>query len=103
MSKLYTEEQVKRAYFKGASDCHDKCINRNWRGVELAVDVKHLEELNDEYINSLTPIQLPTDEEIEESANGYIVSKWEYAQDENKESFIEGAKWMRDRVGEQGR
>ena len=53
MSKLYTEEQVKRAYFKGASDCHDKCINRNWRGVELAVDVKHLEELNDELYNML--------------------------------------------------
>ena len=73
--KLYTEEQVNKAmldYIQG--------ITR--------IDI----------FNSLTPIELPSDEEIEKFANEYVKNKWEYAQDENKESFVECAKWMRDKI-----
>jgi len=50
---LYTEEQVKKAYFKGAADVHDKCTDRTWRGVETKVDIELLKKLNAEYIQSL--------------------------------------------------
>ena len=50
---LYTEEQVREAYFKGATDVHDKCTDRTWRGVETKVDIELLKKLNDEYIQSL--------------------------------------------------
>jgi hypothetical protein len=50
---LYTEEQVKEAYFKGATDVHDKCTDRTWRGVETKVDIELLKKLNAEYILSL--------------------------------------------------
>jgi len=50
---LFTEEQVKKAYFKGAADVHDKCTDRTWRGVETRVDIKLLKKLNAEYIQSL--------------------------------------------------
>ena len=50
---LYTEEQVKEAYYQGAADVHDKCIHRTWRGVETKVDIEVLKKLNAEYIQSL--------------------------------------------------
>jgi len=50
---LYTEEQVREAYFKGATDVHDKCTDRTWRGVETKVDIELLKKLNAEYIQSL--------------------------------------------------
>jgi len=50
---LYTEEQVRKAYFKGAADVHDKCTDRTWRGVETKVDIELLKKLNAEYIQSL--------------------------------------------------
>jgi len=50
---LYTEEQVRKAYFKGAADVHDKCTDRTWRGVETKVDIELLKKLNTEYIQSL--------------------------------------------------
>jgi hypothetical protein len=50
---LYTMEQVREAYFKGATDVHDKCTDRTWRGVETKVDIELLKKLNAEYIQSL--------------------------------------------------
>ena len=50
---LYTEEQVRKAYFKGAADVHDKCTDRTWRGIETKVDIELLKKLNAEYIQSL--------------------------------------------------
>jgi len=50
---LYTEEQVRKAYYKGAADVHDKCTDRTWRGVETKVDIELLKKLNTEYIQSL--------------------------------------------------
>lgn len=73
--KLYTEEQVRKAYYKGASDCHDKCIKRNWRGVELKVSIEELKNLCDEYIQSSNPIELPSDEEIERIEQLEVLAK----------------------------
>ena len=75
--KLYTEEQVIELLE------HHGVLPKIW--------IKH-------YLNELKPIELPSDEEIEKFANKYVKNKWEYAQDENKESFIECAKWMRDKI-----
>ena len=50
---LYTEEQVRKAYYQGATDVHDKCTDRTWRGVETKVDIELLKKLNAEYIQSL--------------------------------------------------
>ena len=30
--KLFTVEDMKKAYYKGAAECHDKTTIRNWRG-----------------------------------------------------------------------
>ena len=50
---LYTEEQIRKAYYQGAADVHDKCTDRTWRGVETKVDIELLKKLNAEYIQSL--------------------------------------------------
>ena len=74
MSKLYTEEQVRKAIALGYDWCHQKHIPDDF--------------MIDNFINSLTPIQLPTDEEVEERAERNI----------SPFSFIDGAKWMRDKI-----
>ena len=72
MSKLYTEDQVikltKAAYAAGEN--HNKFIFK----MEL---------------NNLTPIELPTDEEIKRNS-----MLWGYA----GEFYYKGAKWMRDKI-----
>jgi len=82
--KLYTEEQViemtKAAFTSG---------------------LNHNPFIFSEELKNITPIELPSDEEIEKFANEYVKNKWEYAQDENKESFLDGAKCMRDKIQEQ--
>lgn len=73
--KLYTEEQVreilKKAFWQDFNDG----------------------DTEDNLINELTPIELPTDEEIDNEfapANEII--------DEVTYMFIEGVKWMRDKI-----
>lgn len=78
--KLYTEERVKEAlklakwYFAFTEKGHDAIL-------EL-----------------IKPIELPSDEEIEKKADEYVENKWEYAQDECKETFTDCAKWLRDKI-----
>ena len=91
MSKLYSEEQVKQMIEKSRET-----------------------GLTTEYLILTTPsIQLPTDEEIEEGANIQYAEQDKSFEnstetfpfnDSNllKVGFMDGAKWMRDRVGEQG-
>jgi len=57
--------------------------------------MKH-EDAN-EYINSITPIQLPSDEEIEEQSWGYreVTKDMEIPPNED---WSNGAKWMRDKI-----
>ena len=82
MSKLYTESEVRKA-IKLAQECDSDCGGVYFYSTETQV------------IDELTPIELPSDEEIEEVAEKTLSV--------NFLSFIEGAKWMRDKIkgGEQ--
>lgn len=66
--KLYTEEQVREAIK----------MTRNEYPFRYVQDI----------INDLTPIELPSDEEINDYANDNVESI----------SFVNGAKWMRDKT-----
>ena len=73
--KLYTEKQVREILKKGF-----------WQDFNDG-------DTEDNLISELTPIELPTDEEIDNEfapANEII--------DEVTYMFIEGAKWMRDKI-----
>jgi hypothetical protein len=74
--KLYTEEQVRKAYNEGC-----------WNGFNEVSDKE------DFTINSLKPIELPSDEEIEEMGKDVIVYN-----DTKRGWFIEGLKFMRDKI-----
>ena len=75
--KLYTEEQVRVVYNLGFSDA-----NNNFGRKE------------DETINFFTPIELPSDEEINEmSIKIFVHSIPDY-----EEGFIDGAKWMKEQI-----
>ena len=70
--KLYTEEQMIQAY-------------------ELGLGLTH-EEVMEQFV----PIQLPSDEEIENNAySDRNVNYWEH---EQQIGFQRGAKWMRDKI-----
>ena len=49
---------------------------------------KHLYNHSDEFFEKLTPIELPSDEEIQQES---LKSDFEY-------TFRNGAKWMRDKI-----
>ncbi len=69
--KLYTEEQVREAFTKGiryASSIHLASFSEQYKYIDKIIDL-------------LTPIELPSDEEIEETFTFYP-------------QMIEGAKWM---------
>ena len=72
--KLYTEEQVIRAIQFGYCDVPDVTP--------------------EEYVDSLTPIELPSDEEIEQEAYYKVSDHTEnpYA------SFKSGAKWIKEHI-----
>jgi len=73
--KLYTEEEIKR-------------------GLDNPVS---FDMTTDEFISSLSPIELPSDEEIDEESpyvpNDASIDFWSH-----KEGFVDGAKWMRDKI-----
>ena len=75
--KIYTEEQVRQAYNLGFVDGYD---------VE--------EKCENSAISLLTPIELPSDEEIDEKSH-YKISN-------NTKTpnwyFIAGAKWMKEQI-----
>jgi len=70
--KLYTEEQVKEAMLKYTSGSTPTMV---------------------QVFDSLTPIELPSDEEIE-----YELAFPNELMNEVTYMFIEGAKWMRDKL-----
>ena len=74
MSKLYTKEM----FLIAAEKCEVSII-----------DAKHIMQYIDEYV---TPIQLPTDEEIEDVAYESFIT------DSAKMGFAKGAQWMRDKI-----
>jgi hypothetical protein len=73
--KLYTEEQMRVVYNLGFSDS-----NNNFGRKE------------DETINFFTPIELPSDEEIEERAIDNSAGMF------GKSLFEEGAEWMKEQI-----
>ena len=88
--KLYTEEQVKETFYKGikyAQSIHPASIEYHNQYV-------------DGIINSLTPIELPSDEEIKtESHNHYLKGQLyiEPASD-TEYAFKKGAKWLKGQI-----
>ena len=78
--KLYTEEQVKEAYLEGWNDGkHD--------------NIGYI----DRVIESLTPIELPSDEEIEEASPRLVQGVNDYYVG-HKGGFIDGADWMKEQI-----
>ena len=88
--KLYTEEQLRQAYNAGI-------IHGYSQGIEKENNL----------INSILPIKLPSDEEInkkaydwcrvEDDENGFIRAGDDYDIKELP-SFIGGAKWMKEQI-----
>ena len=68
--KLYTEEQVREAYNKGRTD---------W--------IEEIEDCN--ILSDLTPIELPSDEEIEKESSKWIAPS---------QAFRKGAKWIKEQI-----
>ena len=69
--KLYTEEKLRQSF--------------------IAVDPLKYEQDANEYMDLLTPIELPSDEEIEKEVEDYLYKN-------NKMNFINGAKWMKEQI-----
>ena len=70
--KLYTEEQVKEAMIKYASP---------------------IRPLIAQVLDGLTPIELPSDEEIAIKSIDYTEKRYSY-----KGTFQKGAKWMKEKI-----
>ena len=71
--KLYTKEM----FLIAAEKCEVSMI-----------DAEHIMKYIDEYV---TPIELPSDEEINEKVKDFMFEK-------NKEVFYNGAKWMKEQI-----
>ena len=91
MSKLYTEEQVRKAWNTAYADA-------------LSLDNENYEpEFYSDFIASLTPIELPSDEEIEDIAKDKInlsndcFGQYDFTSGK-QDGFIDGAIWMRDKI-----
>ena len=74
--KLYTKEM----FLQAAEKCEVSMI-----------DAKHIMKYIDKYV---TPIELPSDEEIEKETKDFMFEK-------NKEVFYNGAKWMKEQIFKQ--
>jgi hypothetical protein len=82
--KLYTEEQVRQAFRSGE-------LNEGCTALQVNID---------DFIDSLNPIELPTNEEIEKSAEYFSDnhSIYDTAKDDTLYGFREGAKWVMKRI-----
>lgn len=78
--KLYTEEQVRKA-IELAQECEHEC-----GGV-------YFDYTETEIIERLTPIELPSDEEIKDQANKVHNELFDEFY-----SYTDGAKWLRDKI-----
>jgi hypothetical protein len=76
--KLYTEEQVRKAINDGSLYSY---INGDF-------EFKNSE---DDIINALTPIELPSDEDIYSFLRGKKMYECDW-------EFIKGAKWMKEQI-----
>ena len=86
--KLYTEEQVRKAMNDYANTSSDLDYVMD---VEMAI------------IEQLTPIELPSDEEIEKRAESYCDEVFSTgmlhgASNHTRQGYIQSAKWMKDKI-----
>lgn len=79
--KLYTEEQVKRA-IELARECDSDCFGLDFNN-----------GTTDEIVGELTPIELPSDDEIFEYVKFMPTSLFHFQQ---------GAKWVIEQIKQQG-
>jgi hypothetical protein len=81
--KLYTEEQMRESFRKG------------FLYAQNFVENEH------NFIHSLTPIKLPSDEEIQNKGECVFNNAGHniYNHYNTIPSWVEGAKWMRDKIG----
>ena len=88
--KLYTEEQVKMA-------------------IQMADKYNYLITLEEcGILNQLTPIELPSDEEIDRESevlypinkggSMWMPSRYDIDKKNRQEGFLDGARWMRDKI-----
>ncbi len=84
--KLYTEEQVKSAFRIG--------LRENY------IDEQDAENFANKGIKYLTPIELPSDEEIESGMNQRLFLSDKHLQFNagTKAGFKLGAKWMKEQI-----
>ena len=91
MSKLYTEEQVKDLnYWKNNAE-------EDYLTTPISV-LKYISELE-----KLTPIELPSDEEIEKRAESYCDEVFSTgmlhgASNHTRQGYIQSAKWMKEQI-----
>ena len=87
--KLYTEEQVKDAFIRG--------VLKGMSGSTLSTY-----ELFEMYISELTPIELPSDDEIKSYSNRYSTIHEDVYDKLGKylvsAIHIDGANWMREQI-----
>jgi len=81
--KIYTEKQVITFAIKVLSDYEINGTFYNREKLKETLDV--------------TPIELPSDEEIKKNADKYTIDNNTYY------SFINGAKWMKDKILKQNK
>ena len=85
--KLYTEEQLKKAIAIGFDWCHQKHIPSD--------------DMIDTFIKKLTPIKLPSDEEVEQYLQSFPYTK-HLDDGQYNDGVIVGAElaieWMRDKI-----
>jgi hypothetical protein len=82
--KLYTDEQVKMLLEKMSLVTERKNLG-------VSANFRHRTIEIDKLLKDISPIELPSDEEMEEE----IYSNMDIHDDDN---FREGAKWMRDKI-----
>ena len=80
--KLYTEKQVREAF-------HDGIVYATMH----PTSIQELDKCVQDAVDSLTPIELPSDEEIEE-----LMNKNGYYEEDYDNIWREGAKWMKEQI-----
>lgn len=81
--KLYTEEQINKSIRFGFTLAMSNNVG--------------LKEYKKEFIDSLSPIELPSDDEIKEASPIVNVNAHDYYFG-HLDGFIDGAKWIRDKI-----
>jgi hypothetical protein len=92
--KLYTEEQIKDAFIRG--------VLKGMAGSTLSTY-----ELFEMYISELTPIELPSDEEIKSYSDRYSTIHEDVSDKLGKylvsAIHIDGAKWLKEHIFNQNK